>query len=501
MAKERGGLSGVALRGGAAAGVAQLVKLLVQFGSVVVLARLLEPEDFGLMAALSPLFAFIAMFQDLGLKEALYQRDEVSDTLVNQVYYATRRLGVVCALAVAALSPVVAWFYDEPRLAGMTLLSSLSVLLSSWATVPTALLNRRLAFGTLAVSDIASSLLGFAATLIGALLSARHWSLLLSPLASTLVILVITWARAGFRPGPKPEAPLDRSALKFGANLTGFNFLNFFARNIDNVLIGHAFGSTQLGFYDRAYKLLLFPLQTVNQPLSRVMVPLLSRMQNEPERFRRAFLRTVGQLGLVTVAGTAAVVPVSHELVALLFGERWLPVAPIFAWLGLAGLTQPINSAVGWVFIARGRTDVLLRWSAYASLTTVASFVIGLQWDTVTVAAAYAISGYLLRMPQYYFVVASVGPITKRDLASIQLPMLVAAGCTWLLVTYVFRPQLAVSGLGLILLSSLTSAILTPACMAVLPEGREVLKETLSLLQRALGTRRVAGPNGGVASR
>ncbi|MET0339527.1 MAG: lipopolysaccharide biosynthesis protein [Polyangiales bacterium] len=500
MGNAQRGLSGVALRGGAAAGVAQLVKLLVQFGSVVVLARLLEPSDFGMMAALSPLFAFVAMFQDIGLKEALYQRDDVSDELVNQIFYATLWLGLACAGVVAASSPLVAWFYGEPRLAAMTLLSSLSVLLSSWATVPTALLNRRLAFGTIAGIDIAASLLGFAATLTGALLGAGYWSLLYSPLVSTVVILVVTWARAGFRPGPRPATLIDRSALTFGANLTGFNFLNFFSRNIDNVLIGRVFGSVQLGFYDRAYKLLLFPLQTVNAPLSRVMVPLLSRLQHEPERFRRAFVRTAGQLGLVTVTGTAAVIPVSHELTTLLFGERWQPVAPIFAWLGLAGLVQPINSAVGWVFIAQGRTDVLLRWSAYSSLTTVASFVVGLQWDTTAVAAAYALSGYLFRVPQYYFVVASVGPITKRDLAAIQGPMLVAAGLTFLTVTYLLRP-LGLGGYTLLALSCSCSAIATPLCMAVLPEGREVLRESVGLVQRVIGARRVAGDNGGVASR
>ena len=482
----QGGLSGVALRGGAAAGIAQLVKLLIQFGSVIILARMLEPEDFGLMAALSPLFAFVAMFQDLGLREALYQRDEVSDVFVDQVFYSTLWLGGLCALAVASASPLVAWFYDEPRLFAVTMVSSLSVLLSSWSSVPTALLNRGLQFGTLAVMDIAASLLGFSATLIGALAGAGYWALVFNPLVSTLVVLGISWTRAGFRPGPRPEKLIDRSALTFGANLTGFNFLNFFSRNIDNVLIGHRYGSIQLGYYDRAYKLLLFPLQTVNAPLQRVMVPLLSRMQHEPERFRRAFLRTTGQLGLLTVSGTAAVVPVSAELVALLFGERWLPVAPIFAWLGLAGLVQPINSAVGWIFIARGRTDVLLRWSAYSSLTTVASFVVGLKWGTVGLAAAYAVSGYVLRVPLYYFVVARVGPITKRDLAAIQLPMLVAAAATWLTVTYVLRPQLEITGFTLVVLSGVCSLLYTTLCMAAVREGRDVLRESLALARRVL---------------
>ena len=176
---------------------------------------------------------------------------------------------------------------------------------------------------------------------------------------------------------------------------------------------------------------------------------------------------------------------------ALLFGERWLPVAPIFAWLGLAGLTQPINSAVGWVFIAKGRTDVLLRWSAYASLTTVVAFVIGLQWSTVTVAAAYAISGYVLRMPQYYYVVASVGPITKRDLAAIQLPMLAAAGLTWMLSPGCSDARRRRGRARRTFVRDVGDP--DAACLAALPEGRGVLRESVSLLRRLVGGRRVVG--------
>ena len=286
----------MALRGGVAAGLAQLVKVLVQFGSVIVLARLLEPEDFGLMAALSPLFAFIAMFQDLGLKEALYQRDEVSSTLVDQVYHATLRLGVGCALVVACASPLLSWFYGEPRLLAMTLVSSVSVLLSSWATVPTALLNRQLAFGTLAMVDIVASLLGFAATLLGALLGARHWSLLFGPLASTLAILVISWRRAGFARPAAGFAGRPRG-LRFGANLHRLQLPELLRPQHRQCADRPRLRQHSEGFYDRAYKLLLFPLQTVNQPLSRVMVPLLSRMRTSRSASVARSCATVGQLG------------------------------------------------------------------------------------------------------------------------------------------------------------------------------------------------------------
>lgn len=492
MADKSEDLGRVALRGSASAGAAQLVKVGIQLGSVVLLSRLLSPDDFGLMAALAPFLAFVGMFQDLGLREALTQRDVASPAFVDQIFYATLGLGLFCALVVAGASPLLAWFYGDPRLVGLTLLTSVSVLLGSVSGLPAALLNRALAFQTLAAIDIVSSLAGFAAALIGALLGAGYWSLAASPLVATLVLFALGFRRAGYRPGPFPKQLLDREAVVFGANLTGFQFLNFFARNIDNVLVGRRFGGVALGYYDRAYKLLLFPLQTVNNPLSRVMVPLLSRLQREPARLRRAYLRATGQLALVTVVGTAAVVPVADELIALLFGARWAEVAPIFAWLGLAGFVQPIGNSAGWLFIAQARTGTMMRWGIYSSLTSVAAFAIGLSWGVTGVAASYAISE-CVRAPVLFHVMAQVGPVTRRDLYALQLPLLGAAGATWLTVTFGLRTGLGLTGVPLLAASAATSLAYGPLWLALVPEGRAVLRETLGLLRRLRDAR--GGPH------
>ena len=168
--------------------------------------------------------------------------------------------------------------------------------------------------------------------------------------------------------------------LRFGANLVGFGLVNFLARNLDNVLIGCFSGAAALGYYDRAYKLLLLPLYNVNAPLSRVTVPLLSRIESDKPRLRNAFLKITSQVGLVTIPGMAALVATSGETVEILFGPGWQPVAPIFAWLGLAGLVQPITWAVTWLLVAQGRTATMFRWGAYASSTAILSFAVGLRW-------------------------------------------------------------------------------------------------------------------------
>ncbi|RUW43783.1 lipopolysaccharide biosynthesis protein, partial [Mesorhizobium sp. M1A.F.Ca.ET.072.01.1.1] len=142
----------------------------------------------------------------------------------------------------------------------------------------------------------------------------------------------------------RPDLKVDGDILSFGANLTGFNLVNFFSRNLVNILIGKYSGAIELGYYDRAYKLLLFPLQNITQPLTRVMVPLLSRIHDDKARFRDLYVRTNWMLAAVTMPGIAALTLTSDQVVALLFGPRWTAVAPIFAWLGIASLTQSVSS-------------------------------------------------------------------------------------------------------------------------------------------------------------
>ncbi|MGO4837813.1 oligosaccharide flippase family protein, partial [Rhizobiaceae sp. 2RAB30] len=244
-------------------------------------------------------------------------------------------VGLCCSLVVAALAPAVAVFYGDPRMTGIALAAAAPLLLGSLAALPLALMNRRLKFGQLALNDVITAVAGLVATIAAALAGLGYWSLVIGPAVSALVALAAAWRVARWRPD-KPSFRIDREILSFGANLTGFNLVNFFARNLDTILIGKFSGATELGYYDRAYKLMLFPLQNISQPLTRLMIPLMSRIQDDKPRFRSIYMDTNWLLAAVTAPGIAALTMTSTQVVGLLFGERWLAVAPIFAWLGIA---------------------------------------------------------------------------------------------------------------------------------------------------------------------
>ena len=443
-------LGRTALRGGVFVGATQAVKIAVQFVALMILARLLTPVDFGIAAAAAPLFTLIALTQDFGFSEAIVQRPELTEDDLDRIFWALVGLGLLSAVAVAALTPAVAWWFADRRLIAFCIAAGAPACVASISALPLGLLNRHLQFAALSGIDIAASVCGLAVAVLAGWLGAGYWSLLLSSAAGTVITAAGAWGTAGFRPHRSPWRLPHRGFIAFGTHVTGFHILTFFSRNLDNVLIGQAWGLAQLGYYDRAYKLAIFPLQGVVWPLSRVTVPLLSRVQADAPRLREIYLCSVSVVVLGITPMLAGLAAAPDEVTAFLFGPGWGPVAPILFWLCLAGLQQPLNTSATWLFIAQGRTDALLRFGAFTSVTTTAAFVIGLHWGAVGVAVAYAVAEYTVRSPWLYWWVDRTSPVRVRDLIVVQAPVTAAMALTIPLTRFVLRERLGLHGILLI---------------------------------------------------
>lgn len=481
-----------AIGGVAVTGLSQTIKVVVQFLSVVVLARLLSPDDFGVFAMVMPITAFVMMFQDLGLAQAVVTSTTITPRQASTLFWVNVGLSSLLAAALAAAAPLIGAFYGEPRAVGMTLALAATVIIAGLTAQHMALLNRHMRFARLAVIDIAGTVLGFAAAVLVAWIRPSPWALFASVAVTMGTALVGAWISAGWRPtrpGPIREVG---AMLRFGGGLTGFNLTNFLARNIDKVLIGRAAGADALGLYDRAYKLLLWPLQQINAPLSRVMVPVLSRLREEEGRYRHAYARTVRQILLVALPGVTFLILTADKLIPTLMGDEWAGAAPIFAWLGLAGLHQPMTSTLGWLFISQQRTGEFARWGLINAVTSIAAFAIGLPWGAVGVAAAYAISDIALRLPVIWWWVGRKGPVRTRDLYLLALPFAVgaAAAAVALAAARRFTTGFAIIDLGLMAILAYGAAW---AAVLAFPGGRAAFADALGLAVSVAGkfTRRL----------
>lgn len=479
----RPGLGRTAARGATLLGISQAVKVATMLASTIVVVRLLTPADYGVVAMVAPVASFILIFQSMGLGQAVVQRRDLSADQINAVFWFNIAASVAIAAFFIAISPLVALFYGDARPAYVIAASGLTVIAGGMSLLHVALLNRQMRFGALSIIDMTVAVVGFVATVAFALTLRSYWALMLGPLVGAIAGSVLTWIMAPWRPSFQIRLTGARDLMKFGADVTGFNLLNQLSRNLDNVLIAKFWGAVQLGLYDRSYRLMMFPLQTLNQPLSRVILPALSDVQHEPERYRRIFLFAVRALVFVTVPGAIVAAACSEQLVVLLLGEPWRGAAPVFFWLALAASVQSVSNATGWLFISSGHTRSMMYWGVFASILTIGSIVAGLPWGATGVAAAYAASEFI-RAPILYWWSTQQTSVRPRDLYAVLLPSLaaggVAAGVIWMLRPLVDTLPLLGGGL-------LCAYAFSMAFHALSMDGRKMLERFYRLAQGALG--------------
>ncbi|TPG16501.1 lipopolysaccharide biosynthesis protein [Sphingomonas koreensis] len=458
---------------------AQIVKVICQLGSVLVLSRLLTPADFGLIAMAGPVYGFLLLFQDLGLGLATVQRPVLTHQDVNFFFWVNVAVGVVLSVILIALSPAIGSYYHEPRLMPVVMAMVLPIMAASLGTQSGAILMRRMEFRVLAINGALGAVAGLAVALGAALLIKNYWALYLGTLTGTAVPALGAIISAGWLPSRPRNVPHAREMLSFGGGVTLSNAAHFVARNADNVLIGWRWGEGPLGLYDRAYKLLLFPLQFIVGPTMYAMAPILSRLDDDPARYRSLFLNAVSQLLLAVWPGIIWAMVFSHDLVPKLLGAQWAPASGIFQALAVAGLLQVINGAPIPLFVSQARTAELARWGVFYAVTCVIAFVLGLRFGVIAVAYAYAVSE-CIRTPLLWFYVTRRGPIGLRDVVTALAPHLAAALCCGLALGGLTRllAWTSLSGsYGALAIGLVTSYAITVLMLLALPGGRQTLAQ------------------------
>lgn len=480
------------VRGGAVTISAQIVKLLAQFATIAVLARLLEPSAFGLVAMTAAAVAFLELFKDLGLSAATVQRATLSHEQVSTMFWLNVALGVLAAVLTAALAPALAWFYGEDSLVGITLCLAAGFIVSGFSTQHLALLRRQMRFKALALLQLTAELLGMAAAIGAAFGGAGYWALVVQRLVWVTVLTLGAWIACSWRPGAFGPWRGVRELLGFGGNVAISNLVGLLARSADQVLIGWFWGAAALGLYERASKLVLLPLNNLNAPLHAVAMPALSRAADEPERHRRAYLRMVEKLAMVTMPAGVLLVVAPDWIVGLALGPQWLSAAPVLAWLGLTAIYQPVTYTLSWLLMSQNRTGEMRSFSLFNALVLVAAIAVALPYGMEAVAAVYALSGLCVRVPALLWMVGRRGAIRAQDVVQALLPSILAA-LVVLGGIYGLRRSAVMDGFGpvtgLAIVTGL-AACLALGCYAGLPKGREALRD-LARLSSIMFQRRV----------
>ena len=378
-------------------------RVIMQLISLFVLSRLLQPSEYGLLAMATVATNFAFLLRDMGTAAAVVQKENLTEETTSSVFWLNVGMGVFLTLALIIASPLLAAYFRIDRLAPVLCLLSIVFPITSASAVHQALLERRSGFQTVARIEIISSLVGLTVAITLAFLGYGVYSLVWNTLASAICSSVQLWTTSPWRPKKIWNNAELRSLWGFSGNLTGFNFINFFARNADSMVIGRVLGSIQLGIYAQAYKVMMFPLQSMSYVVGRALFPVMSRQQTEREKMGQLYFRSIRLIATLTAPMMAGLWLLREPFVLIALGDQWGKVPMVLAWLAPVGFLQSLISTTGSVFMATGRTDLMMRLGLLGSVLQVGSFLIGVQWGIEGVACCYLIANVLNGIPHFYF--------------------------------------------------------------------------------------------------
>ena len=359
----------------------------------MILARLLAPSDYGLIAKTAPITGFVGLFKDLGLSMATIQKRDLSHDQSNAVFWINVLASVVLMLITWAVAPAASLFYNDPRVTHICMAMGTVYIFGGLTAQHQALINRQMRFGIIAWLEIAPIVIAILSSIIAAIMGMGYWSLVIFTASNAATNMIMAWIFSNWRPS-RPRRPTSevKRMLLFGANLTGANVMTYLSRNLDNVIIGKALGDALLGLYSKAYGLLLLPISQINAPLNRVVFPGLCRLRDQEEEFKKFYRRCVGVMSAIGMPIVIFFLVSARDVILFFLGPQWSQSVPIFRALAPAAFMGTFNLAAAWAFLAFGHTDRQLKGGIVVALVTIASFFAGLPLGVLGVAGAFSLA-------------------------------------------------------------------------------------------------------------
>lgn len=363
---------------------------------VVVLARLLTPGDYGVAGMAIVCASFASVLTDPSLGLALMRRARISEADRSTVFWTMFAIGAVSTVAGIALSGVVADIFGQREVQKLFAVLSLGFVISTVSVTQTALLSRDLAFRKLQIRQMGAVVTGGTIAITVAVLGFGPWAIISNQLAYTTASAVLVWRMSSWR----PRAIFSRASLRelggFGSLIYGADMLSWSQDNGDNALVGRFLGADALGAYSLAYNVMFVPLMRIAGPIMQVMSPAFSRLQGEPDRLERVWLRSKRLTAALLTPAFIAGAVVAPDLIPVVFGEKWHAAIVPLQLLCIAGLARTLVTLNWSVLSALGKGGSILRIQIVSSVVTVSAFVAGLQYGIVGVAGFFAVSRWLL---------------------------------------------------------------------------------------------------------
>lgn len=410
--------------------ISQISKILCQVAVLILLARLMPPSEYGLIALASIVVALGMLFRDMGTSAAIIQRNVLNNKVVNAVFLLNMLLGLLVCVFLMTSAQFFSAYFSQEKLSNVIILLSLTFPVLSLATTQKALMERESDFKKLAFIECTSILLSTVLCILTAAIGGGVYSIVVQAISNALVstILIVKASAWSIRSVRFKDIKNIKELVSFSGNLFAFNLVNYFYRNADKYIIGKNMTTTVLGAYDLSYKIMLFPIQTLTSVLSRAFFPAFSKLQNNDKEFKELFIRNTISVSLLSFPMLTGLMALREDFVSFTFGKEWLLVSSLLLWLCPVGMIQALGSSTGSVLMAKGRTDILFKLGCLGAFLTVSGFLISilLSKDIILFSQIYLFSN-LINFTIATYVVCKIIGYNFLSYLFVNLPIMIAS--------------------------------------------------------------------------
>jgi PST family polysaccharide transporter len=344
-----------------------------------------------------------------GFNEAVIQRKEMNHSLASNLFWVSSIGGLILTVGFAGAGSLLSRFYRNPLVTSVAIVMSSAIFFAATSVIHIALLKRAMRFTAVSINDVVARAAYTAVAMILAWRGWGYWALAVAftvyPLSTTigaywLCRWVPSWPRRGVG---------TREVLRFAVNVYGRFSANYFSRNFDNLLVGWKFNAAALGYYKKAYDLFALSASQLTSPLHNVALSALSRLKEDPSRFNRYLLNSLGIVAFIGMAVGGDLTLVGKPIVRLVLGPQWSEAGSIFELFGPGIGVMLLYTTVGWIHLSIGKPERWLRWTVLESVATALLFVLGLRWGPAGIAAAWSVSFWVLSIPAFWYAGRPIG--------------------------------------------------------------------------------------------
>lgn len=402
-------LGRLALRGGIVFVAMQYGNGALQISAAIILARLLAPEDFGLVAIVTVITSFAPALIDFGLGDVTTQRSRITQNQISSLFWLSTAIGSAVAVVVAASSPLIAAIYREPRLEPIALCTAIAFVLSGASNLHLALLRRSMRFGVIAQIQFSSTFVGIIVAIVMALWGYGYWALVLRPVATALCVALGAWLFCCWRPGFPVLDDEVKSMIRFGLHVVGFSVTYTLSRAVDRIGLGLVYRPDTVGYYQNASVLYENSILSVLRQLHTVGSASLSRLQSNPAALRQKYEAALSVLAFFMMPAAAILSVTAEDTTALLLGEKWRVAGSLLSIIALRGIFQVIEGSQGWLHLSIGTPDRWRNWGIVSLAVQIVALLAGLPFGATGVAAASVIAMALIAIPSVTYAGRPIG--------------------------------------------------------------------------------------------